>query len=78
MKLALKYKNANSPSYNAFKKGNKTEIYYLNGWITRRMERYELDLPYNSAAMKMISEIEKGKLEPARKNLKDIFRKSGL
>ena len=75
IKLAGKYKNANSPSYNAFKKGKKTEIYYLNGWIARRAERYEIDIPFNSAAIRMISEIEKGKLEPARKNLKDIFRK---
>lgn len=76
IKLAHRYKKAASPSYTAFKKGNKTEIYYLNGWIARRAERYELDIPYNSAALRMISEIEKGKLEPARKNLKDMFRKS--
>lgn len=67
-------KNADSPSFVAFQNKKRTEIYYLNGWIVRRAERYGLSIPMNLAAFKMISEIEKGKLTPARENLKALFK----
>lgn len=55
------------------KRGNKTEVDYINGAIVREGERVGFDTPVNSLVVKMIKEIEEGRREMGPDNLFEMW-----
>lgn len=54
-------------------RGLKTEVEYLNGYISKQGQKLELETPLNSFLVKAIQEIEKGKRETGLQNLPEIM-----
>jgi 2-dehydropantoate 2-reductase len=72
--IGLKYKRLKSSSLQSLERGNRTEIDYFNGYITRKAKEYKLVTPVNSALTTMVKEIEQGKRLITPGNFNDLPR----
>ena len=71
--VGLKYRRLKSSSLQSLERGKKTEIDYLNGFITRKGDEYGVDTPLNDKIVSIIRDIEDGKIKPALNNFNDPF-----
>lgn len=70
--MGFKYRKLKSSSLQSVLRGRKTEIDYLNGFITEKGRRCGVPTPLNDALVRMVHEIEGGKREITPKNFDDL------
>jgi len=71
MAIGYKYRKLKSSSLQSLERGQPTEIDYLNGYIVRHGKEYGVNVPVNSAIVKIIHEIETGKRKISPDNFDD-------
>jgi 2-dehydropantoate 2-reductase len=69
--IGFKYRNLKSSSLQSHERGKPTEIDYLNGFIVKNAKTLGIDVPVNTAIVKMIHEIENGSRIISKNNFKD-------
>jgi 2-dehydropantoate 2-reductase len=55
-------------------KGRRTEIEYLNGWVTEQGRKVGVPTPVNDAVVATVKSFGVGKLKPDPKNLEPILK----
>jgi 2-dehydropantoate 2-reductase len=58
--IGFKYRKLKSSSLQSLERGKKTEIDYLNGYISAKGKEHNIDTPLNSKLTRMVQEIENG------------------
>lgn len=58
--LGFKYRKLKSSSLQSLERGKPTEIDYFNGYIAKNAKIHGIDVPVNSAIVRLIHEIESG------------------
>lgn len=71
--FGYRFRNLVSSTFQSLERKKKTEIDWLNGYISRRAGELELKVPVNDQLIKMIREIESGTREISVTNLDDII-----
>jgi 2-dehydropantoate 2-reductase len=69
--IGLKYRKLKSSSLQSLERGQTTEIDYLNGYIVNHGVELGVDVPVNSAVVKMIHEIQSGDRAISYRNFND-------
>jgi 2-dehydropantoate 2-reductase len=70
--VGFKYRRLTSSSLQSLRKGQPTEVDYLNGYLVEQGKKYGLSLPVNEKICSLIHQIEKGTLPMALNNLEQI------
>ena len=70
--VGKKYKNLKSSSLQSLQRGQKTEIDYFNGYITKLGKEVHVKTPLNEILVQMIKEIENKKRNISLDNIKQI------
>jgi len=71
--LQTNYDKLKSSVAQSLERKKRTEIDYLNGYITANAKRYNIPTPVNAKIVDIIKDIEKGKREISPRNLEDPF-----
>lgn len=71
--VGVKYRRLKSSSLTSLERGGKTEVDYLNGWISRKARLLGVFTPVNDGVVDIIREIEAGRREISPANLADII-----
>jgi 2-dehydropantoate 2-reductase len=58
--MGFKYRRLKSSSLQSLEAGQKTEVDYLNGYVSEQAAARGLDVPINDAIVAMVHEIEAG------------------
>jgi 2-dehydropantoate 2-reductase len=69
--IGFRYRKLRSSSLQSLERGKPTEVDYFNGYITRNALLYGVDVPVNSAIVKIIHEIEAGRRKISLTNFND-------
>jgi 2-dehydropantoate 2-reductase len=69
--IGFKYRRLKSSSLQSLERGKPTEVDYFNGYIVSNGLQYGVDVPVNSAVVKMIHEIELKNREISVNNFND-------
>lgn len=71
--IGLKYRKLTSSSLTSLQRGGKTEVDYLNGWISKKGAELNVPTPVNDRVVKIIKEIEAGQRKICPENLFDTL-----
>lgn len=71
--VGLKYRKLKSSSLTSLQRGGKTEVDYLNGWISKKGAELNIPTPVNDRVVKIIKEIESGQRKIRPDNLLDTL-----
>jgi 2-dehydropantoate 2-reductase len=66
--IGMKYRRLKSSSLQSLETGRKTEIDFLNGYITQKGREVGVETPLNDLLVKLVKEIEDGKREISYSN----------
>jgi 2-dehydropantoate 2-reductase len=69
-----KHQLIKSTIWQDIEKGRKTEIDFLNGYIEKKAEQFGIPTPINSTVLKLVKQIENGKIKPTIKNINDFYK----
>ncbi|HNR41394.1 MAG TPA: ketopantoate reductase family protein [Bacteroidales bacterium] len=69
--IGFRYRRLKSSSLQSLERGKQSEIEYLNGYIVRNAEKYNIEVPVNKAVVRLIHEIEAKKREISVNNFSD-------
>lgn len=69
--IGLKYRRIRSSSLQSLDRGRKTEVDFLNGYISARGKEHGVPTPLNDAVLRIIHDIEDGRRTPGPHNLTD-------
>lgn len=69
--IGFKYRKLKSSSLQSLERGQSTEIDYLNGYIVKRGVELGVNVPVNSAIVKIIHEIQSGDRSISYRNFND-------
>jgi len=69
--IGFKYRKLRSSSLQSLERGKPTEVDFFNGYIARNGVALGIDVPVNSAIVKIIHEIEAGKRKVSLTNFND-------
>jgi 2-dehydropantoate 2-reductase len=72
--IGLKYRRIKSSSLQSLERGKLTEIDYLNGYIVKKAQQFNIPVPVNQKLVDMIKDIEAGKIKIDRENLFNILK----
>jgi len=75
--VGLKFRNLTSSSLQSLRRGQPTEVDYLNGWIAEQGERAGVPTPVNSRIVAMVHELERGERVSDPDNLRRLSRHRG-
>lgn len=67
--VGLKYRKLKSSSLTSLKRDGKTEVDFLNGWISGKSRELGVPTPVNDRVVAIIKEIEAGKREICPENI---------
>jgi len=67
--IGFKYRRLTSSSLTALRRGRKTEVAYLNGWICQKGRELGVPVPINERVCRLTQEIENGARRIAPENL---------
>jgi len=70
--IGFKYRRLRSSSLQSIKRGRKSEIPWLNGYICEQAGYYGIPVPVNTAITELVREIENGVSEPSVQNIRRI------
>ncbi|MBN2496615.1 MAG: 2-dehydropantoate 2-reductase [Deltaproteobacteria bacterium] len=70
--VGFRYRKLKSSMLQSLERGRSTEIDYLNGYIARRANQADVPAPCNTAATRMVKEIERGEREIGPQNLAEL------
>jgi 2-dehydropantoate 2-reductase len=70
--VGFKYRRIKSSSLQSLERGRKTEIDFLNGYISNKGKTCGVKTPVNDAVCKMVREIEDGRRTIGLRNLHDL------
>jgi Ketopantoate reductase len=70
--VGLKYKKLKSSSLTSLLRGGKTEVDYLNGWISKKGAGLQIPTPVNDSVVRIIKEIEAGQRKINPDNLLEV------
>lgn len=71
--IGFKYRKLKSSSLQSLERGRRTEIDFLNGFITTNAEKLNISTPVNNQILEMVKEVEEGKREISPDNLSQIL-----
>ncbi len=71
--VGFKYRKLKSSSLQSLERGRKTEVDYLNGYIVRRANEYNVAVPTNLRLFSMMKDIEQGRRRIEVNNLNEIL-----
>lgn len=71
--VGLKYRKLKSSSLTALRRGGKTEVEYLNGWIAQKGKELNIPTPVNDRVVLIIREIEAGARKICPENLSETL-----
>lgn len=71
--VGRKYGKIKSSSLQSIERGRKTEVEYLNGYVVKKAKEKDLDVPFNSALVKMVKEIESGERKIVQDNITELI-----
>jgi 2-dehydropantoate 2-reductase len=69
--IGFKYRRVRPSSLQSLERGRRTEIDYLNGYISDRGREHSIPTPINDSVVSMIRQIEAGTRKISLENLKD-------
>lgn len=72
--VGLKYRKLTSSSLTALRRGEKTEVDFLNGWIARKGAELNIPTPVNSRVVEIIKQIEARQRTISPANLFDTLQ----
>ena len=72
--VGLKYRRLSSSSLTSLRRGQPTEMPYLNGWISRQAGALGLKTPVNDAVVRIIREIEDGQRNICPENILETLK----
>ena len=72
--IGLKYRRIKSSSLQSLERGKPTEIDYLNGYIVKKAQQFNIPVPVNQKLVDMVKDIEAGKIKIDRENLFQILK----
>lgn len=72
--VGLKYRRLSSSSLTSLRRGQATEMPYLNGWISRQAGALGLKTPVNDAVVRIIKEIEGGQRKICPENILETLK----
>ncbi len=76
MAIGFKYRKLKSSSLQSLERGKLTEVDYLNGYIVKNADKFQIEVPVNRAVVRIIHEIEQGKRKISSDNFNDpIFNR---
>lgn len=70
--IGLKYKRLKSSSLQSLERGKPTEIDFLNGYIIKKAQQFNVPVPVNQKLVMLVKDIELGKLKIDPENLNKI------
>ena len=71
--LGYKIRDDESSMLDSLRRGQKTEIDFINGRLVQSADQRGVAVPYNRLAVDLIRRMEAGELEPARDNLAAFY-----
>ncbi len=71
--IGLKYRRLKSSSLQSLEQAKLTEIDYLNGYIVKKAQQFNIPVPINEKLVSIVKNIEAGKMKIERKNLYHIL-----
>ena len=72
--IGFKYRKLTSSSLTALRRGRKTEVAYLNGWICEQAKKHKVPVPTNELVCKLTNEIEAGERKIRPENLVELMK----
>jgi 2-dehydropantoate 2-reductase len=72
--IGLRYRRLKSSSLQSLERGKPTEIDFLNGYIVKKAQQFNIPVPINQKLVTMVKNIESGKMKINRENLYQILR----
>ncbi len=73
MIVGRKYGDIKSSSLQSLERGRKTEIEFLNGYVSRKAADIGFEVPANKAIYKMVREIEDGTRKLGMENIDELY-----
>jgi 2-dehydropantoate 2-reductase len=70
--IGFKYRKVKSSMLQGLERGRPTEIDFLNGYVVAQAAKAGVAVPYNTALVRMIKEIESGKRKMLHENLREL------
>ena len=71
--IGLKYRRIKSSSLQSLQRGKPTEVDYLNGYIIKKAQQYNIPVPVNQKLVDIVKQIEAGKMKIDRENLFQVL-----
>ncbi|MCP4600600.1 MAG: ketopantoate reductase family protein [Proteobacteria bacterium] len=71
--IGSRYGRLKSSSLQSLERGRKTEIDFLNGHVVEKAKEVSIDVPLNSAIVRLIKKIENKERKIERQNLSDLL-----
>ncbi|RMG31003.1 MAG: 2-dehydropantoate 2-reductase [Methanobacteriota archaeon] len=71
--VGRRYGNVKSSSLQSLERGRPTENEYLNGYVVRKAQELQMQVPANRAVYEMVREIEEGSRSPSLMNLDELY-----
>jgi 2-dehydropantoate 2-reductase len=75
--VGFRYRKLKSSSLISLQRGGKTEVDFLNGWISGKGGEYGIPTPVNDRIIKIIKEIEAGQRKIDAGNVAEILIRKG-
>ena len=72
--IGLKNRRLKSSSLQSLERGKSTEIDYLNGYIVKKAQQFNIPVPVNQKLVSIVKDIETGKIKINRENLYQILK----
>lgn len=73
--VGRRYGNVKSSSLQSLERGRKTENEFLNGYVVRKADEMNVEVPANLAIYRMVEEIEGGTRSPSMENIEELYRR---
>ena len=71
--IGLKYRRIKSSSLQSLERDKPTEIDYLNGYIIKKAQQFNIPVPVNQKLVNIVKHIETGKIKIDRENLFQVL-----